>query len=85
VSLIPSALDEGFRCLAFIGAAGVDERLAEKIRSRLEDTLREAGATDAMYTVHVKKKQGEKKLLESAANATVDGIFEAGGVSYIEE
>ncbi len=85
VSLIPSALDEGFNSLGFLGVPGIDEKLAEKTRARVEDTLREAGATDAMYAIQVKKKLGEKKLLESVANATVDAIFEAGGVSDIGE
>ncbi|MFZ2455473.1 MAG: hypothetical protein WAX07_03250 [Candidatus Altiarchaeia archaeon] len=84
VSFIPSALDEGLKALAFMGAEGIDEKFAEKAGAKVEDILREAGVTDAMYTIQIKKKASEKRLLEDLTLASLDAIFEAGGVADIE-
>lgn len=84
VSLIPSSIDEGFRPLSFIGAPGTGLKLAENAGPRVELILREAGITDAMYTIQVKRKISEKKFLEDLTIATIEAIFEAGGVSEIE-
>jgi hypothetical protein len=84
VSLIPSALDEGLKALAFMGTGEIDEKLADKASSKVEEILQEAGVTDAMYTVQVKKKVSEKKLLEDLTLASLDAIFDAGGVADIE-
>ena len=84
VSFIPSALDEGLKALAFMGTEEIDEKLAEKAGAKVEEILREAGVTDAMYTIQIKKKVTEKKLLEDLTLASLDAIFDAGGVSDIE-
>jgi hypothetical protein len=84
VSLIPSALDEGLKALAFMETGEIDEKLADKASAKVEETLQEAGVTDAMYTVQIKKRIPEKKLLEDITYASLDAIFDSGGVSDIE-
>jgi len=80
VSLIPSAVDEGYKALSCAVAGGVDEALLAKAGPRIEGVLRDAGVTDAMYTVQVKKKISEEAFFDDLLQATLDAIFEAGGV-----
>jgi molybdopterin biosynthesis enzyme MoaB len=72
------------KALAFLGTEDNDEKLAEKAGAKVEEILQEAGVTDAMYTIQIKKKVTEKKLLEDLTLASLDAIFDAGGVSDIE-
>jgi hypothetical protein len=84
VSFIPSALDEGLKALAFMGTLDTDEKLADKASAKVEEILQEAGVTDAMYTIQIKKEIHEKRLLEDITLASLDAIFDAGGVADIE-
>jgi hypothetical protein len=84
VSLIPSALDEGLKALAFMASDEADEKSAEKASAKVEEILQEAGVTDAMYTIQIKKKISDKKLLEDLTIASLEAIFDAGGVADIE-
>jgi len=85
VSLIPSALDEGLRPLAFLCEFEVKEGILEKIRARLEEILDDAGLTDAIYTIHIRKEADEEDYVNSTMVATLNALFEAGGVVSIDQ
>jgi len=80
VSLIPSTVDEGLKPLAFLCEETMSEKTVEKLSGRVEDILREAGVTNALYTVHINDKAREKDLDEAITTATLNAIFDAGGV-----
>ncbi len=84
VSLIPSALDGEIHPLAFLCEFDVDEKILERIKSKIEDILTDAGITDAMYTVYIKKELVEEEYLNSATMAVLNAIFDSGGVVGIE-
>jgi len=85
VSLIPSALDEGLRPLAFLCEFEVKEKILEKIRARVEEILEDAGLTDAIYTIHISKEADEEEYINSTMVATLNALFEAGGVVSIDQ
>lgn len=84
VSLIPSALDGKLRSLAFLCEFNVNEEILEKIKSKIEEILADAGITDVIYTVHIKKELTEEEYLNSATIAVLNAIFDSGGVISIE-
>lgn len=84
ISLIPTALDEGIRPLALLSEFELNQKILEKIRSRIEETLEDAGITDAIYTIHMRKKVSGEEYVNAAMIATLNAIFEAGGVVSIE-
>ena len=84
VSLIPSTLDEGLKPLAFLCESDMDRLHIEKLSDKIEDLLREAGVTDALYTVHIKGKSDEKEMLDAVTSATLNAIFDAGGLINID-
>lgn len=85
VSLIPSALDEGLRPLAFLSEFEIDEKTIEKMRLKIEEILTDAGITDAIYTLHIKKKENSiEEYLDSITIAVLNALFDAGGVASIE-
>ena len=84
VSLIPSALDEGLRPLAFLCEFELDEEILMKVRARIEEILDDAGLTDAIYTIHIKKETDLEEYLNSTMVATLNALFEAGGVASID-
>ncbi len=84
VSLIPSVLDSGIRPLAFLCEFDINENTLEDIKSRINDLLADAGITDAIYTVHIKKKDTKEEYLNSATIAVLNAIFDSGGVVGIE-
>ena len=85
VSLIPSALDEGLRPLAFLCEFELDEEILMKVRARVEEILDDAGLTDAIYTIHIKKEADLEEYLNSTMVATLNALFEAGGVASIDQ
>ncbi len=85
VSLIPSAMDEGLRPLAFLCEFELKEEILMKVRARIEEILDDAGLTDAIYTIHIKKKATLEDYLNSTMIATLNALFEAGGVVSIEQ
>lgn len=85
ISLIPSALDEGLRPLAFLCEFEINEKILEKIGSKIEDILTDAGITDAIYTVHIRERVEEKGLMDAVTVATLNAIFDAGGVVSIDQ
>ncbi len=85
VSLIPSALDEGIRPLAFLCEFELGEKILMKVRARVEEILDDAGLTDAIYTIHIKKEADLEEYLNSTMVATLNALFEAGGVASIDQ
>jgi len=54
---------------------------------KIEEILRDAGITDALYTVHIKEfktDKGKKALPQAVVSATLNALFDAGGVVNIE-
>jgi len=84
LSLIPSTVDEGLKPLAFLCEESMDEKTVERLSEKVEDILQEAGVTNALYTVHIKGKAEEKDLMEAITTATLNAIFDAGGVVSID-
>lgn len=84
VSLIPSASGEGIRPLAFLCEFDIDEKILNKIKEKIESILTDAGVTDLIYTIHIKKKTTEEEYLNSATMAVLNAIFDSGGVVGIE-
>jgi len=84
VSLIPSTIGSDIQSLAILCELDVDEKLIGELSERVEDVLSDAGITDALYTLHLKKGNSRKDFLQSAEIATLNALFEAGGVTNIE-
>lgn len=84
VSLIPSTLDEGLKPLAFLCETEVEREYVEKLSEKIEAILKDAGVTDALYTVHIKGNFGLDFLVEAVTAATLNAIFDAGGLVSIE-
>lgn len=84
VSIIPSTLDEGLKPLAFLCESDIQAELIEKLSQRIVEILRDAGVTDALYTVHIRDKVSEKDLLEAVTAATLNAVFDAGGLVAID-
>jgi len=85
VSLIPSALDEGLRPLAFLCEFELEEEILMKVRARIEEILDDAGLTDAIYTIHLRKEADLEEYLNSTMVATLNALFESGGVASIDQ
>ncbi|MFH0859579.1 MAG: hypothetical protein V1921_00090 [Candidatus Altiarchaeota archaeon] len=84
VVLIPTALDEGIRCLAFLTPYSMSKEGEKKITARVEDILSKAGITDSLYTIQLKKESTVDKYLNAVETATLNALFESGGVVNIE-
>jgi hypothetical protein len=84
VSLIPSVKGGGVRQLALLCEFEVDREVVEGISLRIEEILEDAGVTEALYTVHIIKKAEEDEYVTSAAMATLNAIFDSGGVVNVD-
>ncbi len=87
VSLIPSNLDEGLKPLAFLCETEIEEKILESLGAKVEEILKDAGVTDALYTVHIKELKKDKdckSLPQAVISATLNALFDAGGVVNIE-
>jgi len=84
VSLIPSPLDSGLRSLAFVCDTEVDAEILYRIEKRIGEVLREAGVTDALFTVQVKGEATDEEYLNFAKIATLNALFDAGGVTDVD-
>jgi len=84
VSLIPTAMGEGYRQLAVISEFEVDKKIIHSIRKAISNILREAGITDIIFTIRIMKRASEEKYVEAATIATLNALFDSGGVVSIE-
>ncbi len=84
VSLIPSALDEGVRCLAILSEFKFGDRTMRKMENTMKSILTDAGVTDALYTIRILKEASEQDYVKCIKIAAVNALFEAGGVVNIE-
>ncbi len=84
ISLVPTAMGEGFRQLAVLSEFEIDRKLVSKIQSQVLEILRDAGITDVIYTMKVEKEAGKEEYMNAAAIATLNAIFDAGGVVCID-
>ncbi len=84
ISLIPTAMGEGFRQLAVLSEFDIDKELLMKIRYHVIGILRDAGITDIIYTIRIGKRASEEEYLDAAAIATLNAIFDSGGVVSVD-
>lgn len=84
VSLIPANLDEGVKLLAVLEESEIKEDILHKVDDRINGILSDAGVTDALYTVYFKKTPGGGDYVKAAEVATLNALFESGGVVNIE-
>ena len=52
--------------------------------ANLETILVEAGVTDALYAIQVDKDAKKAKFMEAVREATLNALFDAGGVVALE-
>jgi len=83
VSLIPANLDEGVKSLAAIADFDLSEEFIYEVDDRIKGILEDAGVTDTLYTVQF-KKQEKGDYLKASEVATLNALFEAGGLINIE-
>ena len=84
VSIIPSTLGEGLRALAVLCEFDIEDMILDKIESKISEILAAAGVTDAIYTIQIKKQASEKEYMKSAEAATLNALFDSGGLVDIE-
>ena len=85
VSLVPSILGDGLHSLAFLHEFSMKQTMVEKIEHKVQDVLKNAGITDVMYIIRLKKKDREEQYLKAAEAATLKALFESGGVVTLEQ
>ena len=84
VSLIPSVKGEGIRQLAILCEFEIDKEIMEDISLKIEELLEDAGVTDALYTVYIVEKADKDRYIASVAVATLNAIFDSGGIVNID-
>lgn len=84
ISLIPSALGEDLRNLAVLCEVDVGKRVMNGVQSTVKEILREAGVTDVLYTIQFRKKARLGDYLKASELATINALFDSGGVVGIE-
>ncbi len=84
VSLIPSVKGEGIRQLALLCEFNINKKILERIGLKIEEILEDAGVTDTLYTVQILEKTDMEGYVTSAAVATLNAIFDSGGIVNIE-
>ncbi|MFH1788344.1 MAG: hypothetical protein ABH834_03075 [Candidatus Altiarchaeota archaeon] len=84
VNLIPAAIDEGLRLIALLNTLPLEEELVELMHTTVEEVLDNAGISDAIFTIQVNKKATDEKYVEAVKIATLNALFESGGVVGIE-
>lgn len=84
VNLIPAAIDEGLRLIALLNTFPLNEELVELMHSTVEEVLDNAGITDVIFTIQVNKKAKDEKYVEAVKVATLNALFESGGIVGIE-
>jgi hypothetical protein len=84
VSLIPSTLGEGLRPLSVTQRVPLERRLYIEMLANLEAVLVDAGVSDILYAVQVDKETDRERYLEAVRDATLNALFNAGGVVGIE-
>lgn len=84
VSLIPSVKGEGVKQLAILSDFEVDSETTEKVSEKIEEILENAGVTEALYTVHFLEKASEEEYLTGASVATLNALFDSGGIINLE-
>jgi len=84
VSLIPSALGTGLKPMSVSHKVELDKKLYIKMLANIEAILSDAGVTDALYAMQVDKKSEKEEYLEAVRDATLNALFNSGGVVSIE-
>jgi len=84
VSLIPSCLGTGLRPLSVAHKADLDRKAYVKLMANVEVALLDAGVSDVLYVLRVEKKASQDRYVDSVKEATLNALFNAGGVVGIE-
>jgi hypothetical protein len=84
VSLIPSALGNGMRPLSVAQKVKVDRKVYVRLLANIEVVLLDAGVSDVLYVLHIEKEASKERYVEAVKDATLNAIFNAGGVVGLE-
>jgi hypothetical protein len=84
VSLIPSALGGGLRPLSVTQKMPLDRKLYIEMLANLEVVVIDAGVSDLLYAVQIEKQESRETYLEAVRAATLNALFNAGGVVGLE-
>jgi hypothetical protein len=84
VSLIPSTLGEGLRPLSMAQKMPVERKIYVEMLVELETMLVDAGVSDILYAIQVEKEVSKQDYLEAIRDATMNALFNAGGVIGID-
>ncbi|MFH1722249.1 MAG: hypothetical protein ABH950_06575 [Candidatus Altiarchaeota archaeon] len=84
ISLIPTALGEGVRRLGTLSKGKIPLEAAKEVDKRVIKVLDEAGATDVLYIIQAQKKTSNIKFNEALESATLEALFDGGGLISIE-
>jgi hypothetical protein len=84
VSLIPSALGQGLRPLSVTQKMPLERKVYVEMLVNLESVLVDAGVSDVLYAIQVEKEVSKKEYMDAVRDATLNALFNAGGVVGIE-
>ena len=84
VSLIPSVNDEGIKNLAVLTEHALSDKIIQDIEDEVKTILEDSKVTDALFTVQVMKKASPVEYGRAAQVATLNALFEAGGIINVE-
>ncbi|MFH0862651.1 MAG: hypothetical protein V1875_06450 [Candidatus Altiarchaeota archaeon] len=84
ISLIPAMLGDGLRPLSVNHKLPIERKLYVEMLVNLEAVLLDAGVSDVLYALQVDKEAPCEKYLEAVKDATLNALFNAGGVVGIE-
>jgi hypothetical protein len=84
VSLIPSALGGGLRPLSVTHKVELDRNLYIELIANIEVSLTDAGLTDVLYVLLIEKDATREKYVAAVREATMNALFNAGGIVGIE-
>ena len=84
VSITPTAVGEGLKLMSVIQKVKVERKLYVELLANLEVILGDAGVSDALYTMQVNKEAAKDQYIEAVKAATLNAVFNAGGVASVE-
>jgi hypothetical protein len=84
VSLIPSTIGGGLRPLSVTHKSPMERNLYIELLANIEVVLIDAGVSDVLYALQIEKESDKEGYLEAVRDATLNALFNAGGVVGIE-
>jgi len=84
ISLIPTTMGDGLRPLSVTQRFQMERKHYIELLAHLEVTLQDAGVSDVLYVMQVEKEVNRNQYLDAVKDATLNALFNAGGVIGIE-